>query len=140
LCCFYHHDVLQHYYKQSAKLISVQLQGGGVGISGTVYKTDPDDPDQESTTQHRPQPNQVLHSILADHHVVRVQVLQPAASTRNRGPNQLIFNLLDFEKHLLLIPHSLETDFICVGGCRIVESCGMGDVGCVCADDFCVSV
>jgi hypothetical protein len=71
---------------------------------------------------------------------VRVQVLQPAAPARNRGPDQLISHLLDFEKHLLLIPHPRETDFICVGGCRIVESCCLGDFGCVCADDFSVSV
>jgi hypothetical protein len=118
----------------------VQFQGGGVGVSGAVYKTDTNDPDREGATQNCPEPNKVLHSILAGNNVVRVQVLQPAALARNRSPDKLIFNLLDFEKHLLLIPHPRETDFICVGGCRIIESCGMGDVERVCADDIGVSV
>ena len=118
----------------------MQFQGGGIGVSGTVYKTGADDPDQEGSSQYCPQPNKVLHSILADHHVVRVQVLQPATPARNRGPDQLISHLLDFEKHLLLIPHPRKTDFLCVGGCRIIESCGLGYFGRVCADDLCVSI
>jgi hypothetical protein len=140
-CRIFHYiDVLHDHNQHREQLILMQLQVSGAGVSGAVHQARADDPHQEGAQKNRPKPDQVLHPILTDHHVMRLQVLQPAPPTRYRSSHQPISHLPDHQEHLLLVLNPREAHILCRGAYCLLNTCGVGHTRCVLADDVRVSV
>ena len=88
-CVFHYPDVFYDHNQYPRQRVLMQLQVSGAGVGGTVHQARENDPHQEGASKDRSQSDKVLHAILTDHHVMRLQVLQPASPTRHVSPINL---------------------------------------------------